>query len=109
MNGMIKPEIPITRKEMNITTIVDMERSSSARMRAKSVSLRSWNVIATDVPCARKNVIDPNMCMNINQGTRASISSSRRLKDGSLYDKECLVSILCPSMFSNHQHYLRRD
>jgi hypothetical protein len=34
-----------------------------------------------DVPCARKNVIAPKICMKINHGTRMSMLASGRLRD----------------------------
>src|SRR5262249_38335525 len=80
MNGMTNPETPITTKAIIAVMSVDSERSSMARIRAKSVSLWIRNAIAMDVPWARKNVIADKVCRNINQGIRASIASSKLLR-----------------------------
>jgi len=69
MNGRVSPVKPIRRKDKNNILIVEAERSSIARMRAKSFSFRILNAIATDVPCARKKVNAESTCRNKIQGT----------------------------------------
>src|SRR6185503_17353399 len=67
MKGMIMPVNPMIRKETPIRIIVDQDKSSMARMRVKSVSLRILNVMAAEVPCARKNEIAAKMCTKTSQ------------------------------------------
>jgi hypothetical protein len=46
-----------TQERKLITSIIEMERSSIARIQAKSVSVQILDVLATGAPRDRKNVI----------------------------------------------------
>src|SRR6266540_3076070 len=80
--GRARPVNPIIRKAINMISRVDSDSSSMARIRAKSVSLRTLNAMVAELPCARKKVIADKTCRNINHRIRvATIENSSLIRD----------------------------